>query len=127
MIKNQELTILNSSRKCVGKWTRIEGESKSILDYIIVDENEKDTLITMKIDEDKHLTPCTITEERMIPSDHCAIMISFNWLVKAEHEENDDTYLDTSKKNLEKFSRLTNGNRLTKAIQKGNVQEKYSA
>ena len=87
----------------------------------------KDTLITMEIDEDKHLTPYTITEERMIPSDHCAIMVSFNWLVKAEHEENDDIYLDTSKKNLEKFSRLTNGNRLTKAIQKGNVQEKYSA
>ena len=41
MIKNQELTILNSSKKCVGKWTRIEGETKSILDYIIVGENER--------------------------------------------------------------------------------------
>ena len=81
----------------------------------------------MKIDEDKHLAPYTITEERMIPNNHCAITVSFNWLVKAEQEENDDIYLDTSKKNLEKYSRLTNGNRLTKAIQKSNVQEKYSA
>ena len=42
LIKNQNLRLLNTSKKCNGLWTRVEGEKKSVLDYMIVEaENEE--------------------------------------------------------------------------------------
>ena len=32
----QELSILNTSQNCEGKWTRILGKERSVLDYIMV-------------------------------------------------------------------------------------------
>ena len=128
MVLKQELTILNKSPKCEGKWTRIEGETKTILEYLITDVSDEDTLISMKIDEDKIRTPYTITGERMVYSDHCAIIATFNWLIedkkKAKEEVNT---LNTSKKNLEKFTRMTSGTRLRSAVKEGGIQERYNA
>ena len=128
MVLKQELTILNKSPKCEGKWTRIEGETKTILEYLITDVSDEDTLISMKIDEDKIITPYTITGERMVYSDHCAIIATFNWLIedkkKAKEEVNT---LNTSKKNLEKFTRMTSGTRLRSAVKEGGIQERYNA
>ena len=124
MVLKQKLTILNKSPKCEGNWTRIEGETKTILNSV----TDEDTLISMKIDEDKIITPYTITGERMVSSDHCAIIATFNWLIedkkKAKEEVNT---LNTSKKNLEKFTRMTSGTRLRSAVKEGGIQERYNA
>ena len=45
MVTKQNLAILNSNPKCKGKWTRIEGDCKSILDYIIVEKSDENTKI----------------------------------------------------------------------------------
>ena len=97
MISKHKLKILNSAPQCEGKWTRIEGEQKSILDYVIVNENEVGKLKWMKIDEEKLITPYTITKGRMIPSDHCAITASFDWTIKTIVEE--PTYIFKVNKN----------------------------
>ena len=105
MILKQELTILNTSPKCEGKWTRIEGETKTILEYVITDVADEESLISMKIDEDKIITPYTITGTRMIHSDHCAITATLNWLIRDKKEAKEETYsLSTSKKNLQNRS-----------------------
>ena len=62
----------------------------------------------------------------MIPSDHSAITAKFNWLVRPKDEENEEMYLNTNRNNKEKFLRMTSGNRLNQAIQKGTIQEKYT-
>ena len=56
MIKENNMIILNSLEKCRGKWTRSSGREKSIIDYIMIgeDENGVESII---IDEKKEKSP----------------------------------------------------------------------
>ena len=40
MVKKQKLSILNSIDVCEGTWTRTEGDSKSIIDYVLMWKEE---------------------------------------------------------------------------------------
>ena len=53
MVKEQELEILNTNKKCEGLWTRIEGEQKSVIDYILTSNDDGGHLNNMIIDEKK--------------------------------------------------------------------------
>ena len=44
MIKEQELTIINSHKKCKGVWTRIEGEKKSIKSNTAIESGTKNLI-----------------------------------------------------------------------------------
>ena len=87
MVNHHKLTILNSTEKCHGIWTREEGNSKSVIDYIIADKDGESALLEMKIDEKKELAPASIGYGAM--SDHNVITAIFNWVVigteKAKH------------------------------------------
>ena len=50
-IRRNELVLVNSTQKCVGKWTRIQGEKKSILDLTIANQKAYDCILNMVIDE----------------------------------------------------------------------------
>ena len=41
MIKENNMIILNSLEKCRGKWTRSSGREKSIIDYIMLGEEDE--------------------------------------------------------------------------------------
>ena len=53
MALEQELSILNSCEKCEGKWTRVLGKQRSILDYIMVSKDDEKYISKIKIDEEK--------------------------------------------------------------------------
>ena len=128
MVLKQGMKILNSNPRCKGKWTRIEGMHKSIIDYFVVDEEDETNLISMEIDEEKLITPYTITNERMIPSDHCAITATFNWIVQATPRDPTPNTLNINRNSLDKFHRMTNGVRLRETIkQEDTLQQKYDA
>ena len=63
MAKTENMIILNNSKKCQGKWTRIQGQQKSTIDYVIVDKKDEKYLTKMIIDEEKVNTPYHITKE----------------------------------------------------------------
>ena len=73
-----QLSVLNRHNKCQGLWTRTEGNYKSVIDYMMVDEGDENTLEWMKIDEDKDLAP--MNKDGGF-SDHNVITARFNWLV----------------------------------------------
>ena len=53
LIKDNNLTLVNNTNNCKGKWTRMQGDKKSILDLTIVTKNlEKKT--KLEIDETKY-------------------------------------------------------------------------
>ena len=58
---------------------------------------------------------------------HCAIVATFNWLVRKEEEDEEVQAINTCKKNREKFFRMTNGTKLRTAIQGKTIQERYTA
>ena len=57
MIKKFKMKLVNSEECCDGLWTRIEGLKKSVLDYVIVFEEDMKLVNRMEIDEAKDITP----------------------------------------------------------------------
>ena len=79
MALEQELMIVNKSAQCQGKWTRILGKEHSILDYFMIFQEDEQYLDYIKIDEDKDHTPRYKENNKMIYSDHCAIISEIRW------------------------------------------------
>ena len=79
MTLEQDLAMLNKSTKCQGKWTRISGEEKSILDYIMVFQEDERYVDSIEIDEDKEHTPRYKEKTNNVYSDHCAIISTVKW------------------------------------------------
>ena len=92
MIENNGLIIANALQKCKGKWTRIENDKKSILDYLIIDEESEAAITNIEIDEEKYHTPYRIEALRKIYSDHCAIISTLNWTWNAKEAETKKPY-----------------------------------
>ena len=57
MIKENNMIILNSLEKCRGKWTRSSGREKSIIDYIMLGEEDEKGVESIIIDEKKEKSP----------------------------------------------------------------------
>jgi len=47
MVKEQNISILNKNKKCIGKWTRIQGDQKSVIDYAMIDKMDGEHLKKM--------------------------------------------------------------------------------
>ena len=50
------MIILNTVKeKCKGVWTRVQGEEKSIIDYVLTNASSANTVKEMKIDEKNNM------------------------------------------------------------------------
>ena len=91
MLKDSNMKLLNSLQICKGKWTRIEKDKKSILDYVLMKEKEIDQVTKMIVDESKELTPYRVVKEngvmKTIYSDHVSIRCNIKWIEKAEEKQ----------------------------------------
>ena len=80
IINKYNLCVLNGDKICTGKWTRIEGQEKSVLDYVITRKEDKELFSAMLIDEEKLITPYTVEQTtdgtRIVYTDHCMIKVS---------------------------------------------------
>ena len=87
MIEDLEVKVANFHENAIGSWTRIQrnkkGVTKSVLDYILVDETTYPKVSDLVIDEEKCITPFrTITrnkEVKAIHSDHCTISMTVSY------------------------------------------------
>ena len=82
---NNEIILNTVKEKCKGVWTRVQGEEKSIIDYVLTDASSANTVKEMKIDEEKQyglhkLDKNTATNKnRKIYSDHNSILINLDF------------------------------------------------
>ena len=63
MIKDTEMELVNKTNTCKGLWTRVEGNQKSVLDYVIMNKDDLDLVEEMTIDEERSITPWYRCEE----------------------------------------------------------------
>jgi exonuclease III len=82
LCKNTGVTIVNAEEKCNGLWTRKEGTSKSIIDYVLMWKEDVEYLDFMEIDEQQEYTPYSIDCSKTTYSDHFAIELKMNWIMK---------------------------------------------
>ena len=80
-IDNHNLDVLNQCSQCEGTWTRVEGNKKSIIDYVVA--SSSGLVEKMIIDEEKEMGVYYYKKENMavrkIYSDHNAIHVKVNW------------------------------------------------
>ena len=88
------MVILNTVKeKCKGVWTRVQSEEKSITDYVLTDTTSANTIMEMKIDEEKQYglhklekNPGT-NENKKIYSDHNSILINLDFETPTEEQK----------------------------------------
>ena len=94
MVKNNNLIIVNDVEECKGTWTRQSGKDVSIIDYIIIKEEDRDNIRSAMRDDEKMVAPfrlkkkCGQNSYDKIYSDHNVIKITINWC--GEHEQKTD-------------------------------------
>ena len=86
LLSEHGLTAANFIKETEGKWTRIQKKKgvlcKSILDYILLEEQLLSRFTSLRIDENKISTPYRITKAKgqlkLTHSDHCALIMTLN-------------------------------------------------
>ena len=130
-LSNKEnMIILNTVKeKCKGVWTRVQGEEKSITDYVLTDASSANTVKKMKTDEEKQyglhkLCKNTATNEnRKIYSDHNSILINLDFDTSNEEERPKKII---TKEGYKRYITITEEENVSKLLQMGDLQESYS-
>ena len=129
MVKEMECAIVNEMQVTTGKWTRVEKDKKSVLDYMIVDKKDSASITSLLIDEDHKYTPFhLITEEGFIRekfTDHNAMVCNIRWTLEAREKEEPREIM--GKRGMAKFQRIINEEKVSRLLQgKGSLQERYN-
>ena len=129
LVKKYNLCILNGEKVCEGLWTRIEGEEKSVIDYAIIREEDRELVSQMVIDERKDFTPYTVENNggdvRFVHSDHCMLKIKCNMYVKGTPDNSTKRRLD--RKKCEEYAEELRKKKVSEMISEKDFQESYSS
>ena len=130
LANKENMIILNTVKeKCKGVWTRVQGEEKSIIDYVLTDASSANTVKEMKIDEEKQyglhkLYRNTATNEnRKIYSDHNSILISLDFDTPNEEERPKKII---TKEEYKRYRTIIEEENVSKLLNLGDLQESYN-
>ena len=128
-INRNGLHVINQCTQCIGKWTRQEGNSKSVIDFVL---SKNDALVSqMVIDEPKDFSvfyyKTTEGETRKIYSDHNAIKIELNWKYALDKRRASVKRKVITKKGLENYQYKINQQKVSKTInEEGELNQEYN-
>ena len=130
LANKENMIILNTVKeKCKGVWTRVQGEEKSIIDYVLTDASSANTVKEMKIDEEKQyglhkLDKNTATNEnRKIYSDHNSILINLDFDTPNEEERPKKII---TKEGYKRYRTIIEEENVSKLLKSGDLQESYN-
>ncbi len=113
VIAEYGLKVANFHEKVEGKWTRIQVDKsgivhKSVLDYMLVQEDMSQSLTRVLIDEDKIFCPYRLKtekgEKKIVYSDHCTMIAQLKIETgKVPPRKNKTKSWHFSKKGMEKY------------------------
>ena len=89
IINENNMIILNSLEKCRGKWTRSSEKEKSIIDYIMIGEENENEVESIIIDEKKEKSPYQMRKSdgithQIFPNYNVMISV-MNWVQEEEN------------------------------------------
>ena len=130
LIERRCLYVINGTEKCSGKWTREDPNgSKSIIDYVIANENAIDDVENMIIDEEHEFKISRFVKTRKgnqeKPSDHNTVFFELHGhkskkinIIKRWNFKNENS--------MKKYYDETNHLKMKETwTQNGNINEKY--
>ena len=127
LANKENMIILNAVKeKCKRVWTRVQGEEKSIIDYVLTDASSANTVKEMKIDEEKQyglheLYKNTATNEnRKVYSDHNSILINLDFDTPNEEERPNKII---TKEGYKRYRTIIEEENVSKLLKLGYLQE----
>ena len=113
MIKENNMIILNSLEKCRRKWTRSSGREKSIIDYIMIGEEDENGVESIIIDEKKEKSPYRMRRSdgitHQIFPDHNVTSSVINWVQEEENTKKKTKTVMTNQAYIKYREMLQNG------------------
>ena len=110
MIKENNMIILNSLEKWRGKWRRSSGREKSIIDYIMIGEEDENGVESIIIDEKKEKSPYRLKRsDGIIFPDHNVMSSVMNWVQEEENTKNKNKTVMTNEAYIKYREMLQNG------------------
>ncbi len=131
LLQSEGMALVNASEKCEGLWTRMQGKSKSVIDYIMIPKEEEEFIIDMTIDEERENAPYHVkkegTEVRKIFSDHNPMILKTNLVMMEIKKKEDSTYSVIKEENREAYKNEIQENQISKIWDEDmDLQEKYT-
>jgi exonuclease III len=97
MIEKENLCLINSLDVCDGLWTRVEGECRSVLDYVLMRNEDEAAVKYMKIDEDREHSPLGYENGQCTCSDHNVITMEIDWCMLEKNKPKEESKILTKK------------------------------
>ena len=130
LIEREGVDIVNRSNKCKGKWTRCEGGTKSIIDYILMWKKDINNAYEMIIDEDRIMTPFKVVKNadsttRTVYTDHNAMLCKIKWEGAENIEKKTRTIM--TKSSYKKFEEKIQAQKISNLLEgEEPFQQKYT-
>jgi hypothetical protein len=91
MVEKEKMILTNASDKCSGLWTREEKGKKSVIDFIIMEEEDEHYITSIEIDEKKSKAPFRLKSMeggaiQTVYSDHNPMILKTNLIVKEQEK-----------------------------------------
>ena len=121
VIEKYVLNIINANEnKCRGKWTKEQGEGRSIIDYVITTHVYLKIIKTMEIDEEKQYGLYKIKRQnkqmKKTYSDHNAILINIDFISPKDVSRNKKVI---TRSGYKKYQTIIQRKEISKILEKG--------
>ena len=128
IVEKQRLKIINADKsKCRGIWTREQGKEKSVIDYVITNSQQSETMKKMQIDEDEQYGLYRVEkqngEESRVYSDHHAILVNMNLNIN-EGTRKKKKFI--TQKGYQKYHIGVKTGKISQILEQGELQESYN-
>ena len=82
------MVIINKEKEvCKGLWTRVQGQERSKLHYVITNSKLSSTVTEMTVDENKQYSEFKLEKSRKTYPDHTAILLKINLVTEMEKQK----------------------------------------
>ena len=128
-VLQNNLVVINHEPVCRGRWTRVQGETHSEIDYVITTKQIVNCITEVVIDEEKEYSLFHYKEERYgkscIYPDHNPIITKIKW--KAMEKKNRKRVQIMTQEGWKRYARELEEEQLhTQIIRNGDISEEYT-
>ena len=117
------MVIINKEKEvCKWLWTRVQGQERSILDYVLTNRKLLSTVTEMIVHENKQYSAFTLEKSRKTYSDHNAILLKL-YLVTAKEKQKKNRRI--TKCGYRKYRNKLTQTQINGILKKDSFQESY--
>ena len=107
---------------CKELWTRVQGQERSILDYVLTNSKLLSTVTEMIVDENKQYSVFKYKKSGKTYSDHIAILIKLNLITAIEKQKKNRII---TKCGYKKYRNKLTQKQISGILKKGTIQVSY--